>query len=255
MYSTRTISPRPRINAVDRLRRMIATSQLAYQPQAGLQGPAYGTTVGYEGLLRRSGADPAPAPLLDAIDALPAPARLACHRMLLERIVPLALHTRAVTGRPVAINIPVCVLEDRAARIWLATHACGLTLEILETEHVHDWPDVRRTLGVLRAHGSHIAIDDYGAGHWNASALAQLPRIDKVKLDRALLRTPNGRALLPHLVHAIHALHAEALVEGVESEADHTVARTAGADTAQGYWYGLPCTVPLDAFTPVLEAA
>ncbi|HEX7325155.1 MAG TPA: EAL domain-containing protein [Rhodanobacteraceae bacterium] len=248
---TKTGTPLAPAGSHDALRRAILTSELAYQPQAGLQRLAYGATVGYEALLRLAGADPAPAPLLDAIAVLPDSAQLACHRMLLERVVPLALHTRALTGRPVAVNIPVCVLEDRAARIWLATHACGLTLEILETGNVRDWPGVARTLRVLRAHGSRIAIDDYGAGHWNASTLAQLPTVDVVKLDRALLRTRKGRAALPYLVSAIHAWGAEALIEGVESEADHVTVLTSGADAGQGYWYGLPCTVPLDAFTPV----
>jgi len=96
---------------------------------------------------------------------------------------------------------------------------------------------------VLRRHGCHIVIDDFGAGHASIrQLLAFKPEV--VKVDRFFVHyakaSTQGFAALGHLIGLAESLGALAVVEGIETAAESEMARQAGGCWQQGYHLGRP---------------
>jgi EAL domain-containing protein (putative c-di-GMP-specific phosphodiesterase class I) len=142
---------------------------------------------------------------------------------------------------------------------------CGLqptqiVLEILESR-VDNLQHLQEAIEAYRSRGFRVAIDDFGCQHSNFDRLWQLTP-DIVKLDRSLIvqAVSNSRArrILPKLIDIIHDLGAQAVCEGIESADQHQLARDAGADLLQGFYYAKPsprCCQPIDLALPLDVAA
>lgn len=124
---------------------------------------------------------------------------------------------------------------------------CGLTptqivLEVLESD-VDDLQHLQEAVNGYRSRGFRVAIDDFGCRHSNFDRLWRLTP-DIVKLDRSLIHqaatNPRARRILPKIIDIIHDLGAQVVCEGIESAAQHALARDAGADLLQGYHYARP---------------
>jgi EAL domain-containing protein (putative c-di-GMP-specific phosphodiesterase class I) len=142
---------------------------------------------------------------------------------------------------------------------------CGLkptqiVLEILESRVDH-LQHLQEAIEAYRSRGFRVAIDDFGCQHSNFDRLWQLTP-DIVKLDRSLIvqAASNSRArrILPKLIDIIHDLGAQAVCEGIETAEQHQLARDAGADLLQGYYYARPsphCCQPITLALPLGVAA
>lgn len=126
---------------------------------------------------------------------------------------------------------------------------CGLAptqivLEVLESG-VDDLQHLQEAVNGYRSRGFRVAIDDFGCQHSNFDRLWRLTP-DIVKLDRSLIvqASTNARArrILPKIIDIIHDLGAQVVCEGIETAEQHTLARAAGADLLQGYYYARPST-------------
>ncbi len=124
---------------------------------------------------------------------------------------------------------------------------CGLkptqiVLEILESG-VDDQQHLTEAINAYRSRGFRVAIDDFGSQHSNFDRLWMLSP-DIVKLDRSLIvqATANTRVrrILPKLIEIIHDLGAQVACEGIETAEQHALARDAGADLLQGFYYAMP---------------
>jgi len=127
---------------------------------------------------------------------------------------------------------------------------CGLAptqivLEVLESG-VDDLQHLQEAVNGYRSRGFRVAIDDFGCQHSNFDRLWRLTP-DIVKLDRSLIvqASTNARArrILPKIIDIIHDLGAQVVCEGIETAEQHTLARAAGADLLQGYYYARPSSV------------
>lgn len=109
--------------------------------------------------------------------------------------------------------------------------------------HVDDLRHLQGAISVYRSRGFRVAIDDFGCQHSNFDRLWRLTP-DIVKLDRSLIVqvTKNSRArrILPKIIQIIHDSGAQVVVEGIEIPEQHALARDAGADLLQGYFYARP---------------
>lgn len=124
---------------------------------------------------------------------------------------------------------------------------CGLrptqiVLEIVESG-VDNLAHLQEAVDAYRSRGFRVAIDDFGCQHSNFDRLWRLTP-DIVKLDRSLIvqasENDRARRILPKLIEIIHDLGARVVVEGVETADQHALARDAGADLLQGYYYARP---------------
>jgi EAL domain-containing protein (putative c-di-GMP-specific phosphodiesterase class I) len=124
-----------------------------------------------------------------------------------------------------------------------------VVLELTERDLVDEY--VRDELTNLRKSGFKIAIDDFGTGHSSLAVLQDLT-IDKLKVDRAFVKTISSDALAQPVLDAIielaHRLKLSIVAEGIETlqQADYLKAK--GVQTLQGYYFAKPLT-PLDFAT------
>lgn len=64
----------------------------------------------------------------------------------------------------------------------------NLTFEILESENIIDYDDVKENIQKIKKFGCQIAIDDFGSGHSNFYRLTQLD-VDYIKIDGSIIKS------------------------------------------------------------------
>ncbi|WP_427968638.1 putative bifunctional diguanylate cyclase/phosphodiesterase [Altererythrobacter sp.] len=115
-----------------------------------------------------------------------------------------------------------------------------LELEITETCLVLDPVVAERSLEVIRSFGVNVSLDDFGTGYASIGFLRQF-RFEKLKLDRSLVvqagDDDGSRAMMLSSITVARALNMGVTAEGVETEEQATMVRTAGCDQIQGWLY------------------
>ena len=115
-----------------------------------------------------------------------------------------------------------------------------LELEITETCLVNDPVLAERSLDVIRGFGVNVSLDDFGTGYASIGFLRQF-RFEKLKLDRSLVVDAQGdegsRAMMLSSITMAHALKMGVTAEGVETEEQAALVRSAGCDQIQGWLY------------------
>jgi diguanylate cyclase (GGDEF)-like protein len=115
-----------------------------------------------------------------------------------------------------------------------------LELEITETYLVGDPMVAGRALDIIRGFGVGISLDDFVTGYASIGFLRKF-RFEKLKLDRSLIveaaDDAGSRAMMVSSIAVARAMNMFVTAEGVETEGQATLARTAGCDTIQGWLY------------------
>jgi len=115
-----------------------------------------------------------------------------------------------------------------------------LELEVTETYLVTDPVVANRNLDVIRKFGVGIALDDFGTGYASIGFLRNF-RFEKLKLDRTMIvdaGVDNGSlAMMASSIAVARAMDMSVTAEGVETEAQADMVRTAGCDQIQGWYY------------------
>jgi diguanylate cyclase len=149
----------------------------------------------------------------------------------------------AINMSPAELGSPALVDDIRA---WLedtAAPAHLLELEVTETHVMSENPLVMDRLLELRRLGVTLAIDDFGTGYSNLARLAELP-VDRLKLDRSLVRDLTGRSdhrtIVQSVIHLATGLGLDVVGEGVESAEQAEMLRLMGCRVMQGYYFGRP---------------
>lgn len=115
-----------------------------------------------------------------------------------------------------------------------------LELEITETSLVLDPVIAERSLALICSFGVNIALDDFGTGYASIGFLRRF-RFEKLKLDRSLVvestEDEASRAMMLSSISMARALKMHVTAEGVETEDQATMVRSAGCDQIQGWLY------------------
>ncbi|WP_305096835.1 putative bifunctional diguanylate cyclase/phosphodiesterase [Croceibacterium aestuarii] len=115
-----------------------------------------------------------------------------------------------------------------------------LELEITETYLVGDPHVAGRALDMIRGFGVGVALDDFGTGYASIGFLRKF-RFEKLKLDRSLIvgaaDDDSSRAMMISSIAVARAMNMGVTAEGVETDAQATLARAAGCDQMQGWLY------------------
>jgi diguanylate cyclase (GGDEF)-like protein/PAS domain S-box-containing protein len=129
------------------------------------------------------------------------------------------------------------VLDETGLDPWL------LELEVTESALREDEETSRHELRELKAPGTRLIVDDFGAGYSSLAALRDLG-IDGLKLDRSFVQSLGHGGDEGELVKAVlsmaGAIDADVTAEGVETSAQVSSLRTHGCDFAQGYLFARP---------------
>jgi len=115
-----------------------------------------------------------------------------------------------------------------------------LELEVTETYLVTDPIVANRNLDVIRQFGVGIALDDFGTGYASIGFLRNF-RFEKLKLDRTMVvdagQDSGSLAMMASSIAVARAMDMEVTAEGVETQAQADLVRTAGCDHIQGWYY------------------
>lgn len=115
-----------------------------------------------------------------------------------------------------------------------------LELEITETCLVLDPVVAGKSLDVIRGFGVNVVLDDFGTGYASIGFLRHF-RFEKLKLDRSLVvdsaSDESSRAMMLSSISMAQALKMDVTAEGVETEAQAELVRSAGCDQIQGWLY------------------
>ncbi|WP_369410711.1 putative bifunctional diguanylate cyclase/phosphodiesterase [Erythrobacter ani] len=115
-----------------------------------------------------------------------------------------------------------------------------LELEVTETCLVLDPIVAERSLNVIRSFGVRISLDDFGTGYASIGFLRQF-RFEKLKLDRSLVvqagQDDGSRAMMLSSITVARALGMDVTAEGVETDEQADLVRTAGCDQIQGWLF------------------
>ena len=226
---------------------------LVYQPQVESRT---GAIVGYEALLRWEHPEKGFIPPSEFISVAEKCGLInQIGDWVLERACRDA--TRFAPDVTVAVNVSPKQLEtpDFVKKLAKTLRDSGvdpkrIELEITENILIFDRAKVRRKFLEIRELGCRIAIDDFGTGYSNLSYLTELP-FSKLKIDQSLVarleERDSGSALVATIVNMAHTLDSAVLAEGVESEEQVALLQAAGCTLMQGYYFGKPVSLDLEA--------
>lgn len=123
-----------------------------------------------------------------------------------------------------------------------------VVFEFVEAEQFPDADALRAIVREIRAMGARIALDDFGSGH-STLEVAERLQPDIIKFDRSLLACrdlQSREAVVRGMVEFSHAIGAVTVGEGIETEAQLSLADRCGIDYVQGYLIGRPDPVLRD---------
>lgn len=154
----------------------------------------------------------------------------------------------------VSINLSIDDIVDLSTRTFIIQSiqktAIGghLVLEIVESEGIENFQEVKIFIQEVKALGCQIAIDDFGTGYSNFSYLLQL-NPDFIKIDGSMIRNlttdRNSRLIVQTIVHFAKSIGMKTIAEFVKDEATFEVVKELGIDYSQGYYFSPPLpTVP-----------
>lgn len=234
----------------------------AYQPVAD---PRTGRVEAVEVLARweRGGRPVPPAVFVPVAERLGLMSMLT-DAMLEAGLAQLETWTRQLRRRDLRVSVNVSATELRPDRLLfdrvadaLARHRVEpgrLVLEVTESAVAPDEAAAGDILGLLRALGCRVALDDFGVGQSSLARLHRFP-IDVVKLDASIVRDSEsdaGQGLILDSVTALgEGLGLQVVVEGVETAAQLGRLQAApGRPLAQGYALAPP--LPAEALAELL---
>jgi diguanylate cyclase (GGDEF)-like protein len=188
--------------------------------------------------------------VLLAPDIVPVAERLGLIRLVDHRVLELVVaELAAASDISLSLNISPDTTMDpdwwASIESLMRAHpgvAERLIVEITETVAIQDIDDLCSFTNRLKALGSRIAIDDFGAGYTSFRNLRKLA-VDIVKIDGAFVQnivsSSDDRAFVQTLIDLACRLGIKTVAEWVQDEAAAELLRDWGCDYIQGRLIGL----------------
>ena len=118
-----------------------------------------------------------------------------------------------------------------------------LMIEIVESEGIENFQEVREFVADMKGRGCKIAIDDFGSGYSNFAYLMEL-NVDCIKIDGSLIKTmdqdKNSKIITSTILDFSRQLEITTVAEFVHNQAVLDSVRNMGIDYVQGFYLGEP---------------
>ena len=118
-----------------------------------------------------------------------------------------------------------------------------MVVEILESEGIENYREVKQFLTVVKSAGVKVAIDDFGTGYSNFDHVLKL-NVDYIKLDASLIQhldtDRNAQIIVKTIVGFSKELGLKTISEHVHTQAVLNETKRLGVDYSQGFYLGRP---------------
>ncbi|MBH0027831.1 GGDEF domain-containing protein [Pseudoalteromonas sp. SWN29] len=122
-------------------------------------------------------------------------------------------------------------------------HPSNITLELLETQAIANFSEVKAFIGMVKTKGVKVIIDDFGSGYSNISNVLKL-EVDGIKLDGALIKQiVNDKDIylfIEHIASFANQLGLQLMAESVENATIVTALKKANVVLMQGNYFAHP---------------
>ena len=232
---------------------------MAFQPIVDIEA---GAIWGYESLVRGLGGESA----FQVLSQLTPENRYAFDQACRVKAIELAGRKLADPTPKLSINfLPNAVYEPKACiRATLAASAKAqfdtsrLMFEFTENERMVDISHVQHIVAEYKRMGFTTALDDFGAGYAGLALLAHF-QTDLIKIDMELVRgiasSPAKQAIVAGIAGIARQLGITLLGEGVETEAELLMLRSAGIKLIQGYYFAKPMIETFQSMAEITRKA
>ena len=118
-----------------------------------------------------------------------------------------------------------------------------VVFEILESDKIEDYDELKNFIKEMKKYGCKIAIDDFGSGYSNFSHIFEL-NVDYLKIDSSLVKfittDENSRVIVKTIINFASNLGLKTIAEFVEDKDSLDLLEKMGIDFIQGYYIGKP---------------
>lgn len=150
---------------------------------------------------------------------------------------------------PVSINLSFDDLVEKDMQDFLyettLKHGIGnqIIFEILESEGIKSYEEVKAFIDRFRAIGCSFAIDDFGSGYSNFDHILKL-NVDTLKIDGSLIKNlpsdKNAQIIVKNINNFAKEMDIKTVAEFVCNEAVFLHVKEIGIDLSQGYYFYEP---------------
>lgn len=118
-----------------------------------------------------------------------------------------------------------------------------VTFEILESERIEEYEEVKKFIKNIKELGGKISIDDFGSGYSNFEHILRL-NVDYIKIDASMIKhidtDKNSQIIVDTIVGFAKKLDIKTIAEFVHSKRVFEKVKELGVDMSQGYYFSAP---------------
>ncbi|PNV84028.1 MAG: hypothetical protein C0627_02370 [Sulfurimonas sp.] len=118
-----------------------------------------------------------------------------------------------------------------------------VVFEILETDKIENYEEIKAFIKEVKKHGCKVAIDDFGSGYSNFSHILEL-NVDYIKIDSSLVKfittDTSSRTVVKTIINFAKDLNLKTIAEFVEDKESLDLLKKMDVDFIQGYYIGKP---------------
>lgn len=200
----------------------------------------------YEALIRMKDKD---GELISPDEFLKPSKKYRLYNYLTREVFKQVLNEIMIHDVEIAINVSIADIREFLSRKFVINKlkefpkADKLVFELLETERVKNYDEVRRFIELIKEYGCKIAIDDFGSGYSNFNHVLNL-KVDYIKIDSSIIKQldvdENAEKITKLIVDYSKTINAKTIAEFVYSEKIFEKVKALEVDYSQGFYLGKP---------------
>ncbi|MFT7002852.1 MAG: diguanylate cyclase (GGDEF)-like protein [Sulfurimonas sp.] len=180
---------------------------------------------------------------------LPVSKQTKTYNKITKAILQKALKDFSDSDCSISLNISIDDIEHKQTRDYILSQISmfpepqRIVFELLESENVISYNEVKSFFRELKALGCKVAIDDFGSGYSNFEHIAKL-NVDYIKIDGSLIDAMENEIASLTIVEMLSAfaskMNIRTIAEYVSSSSIHSLVHSIGIDESQGFVFGEP---------------